>query len=576
MAFEVTYLLNGIPVRPVNADDIGFKLDWTGDAREAELTTDTIELANEAKRLVLDHIDQFGVYEGIPFEVQIGGLNIEYYIDLTDEPKISGEGDSTIEVTIKRRKAVDWFLNQANALSFEAINVTNPITGFDVPYLIVKDNQAELLITLAISTYSLTKALIEGIQDLTTAVAELIQASTPNTGVPPSIDTGDIIAAAIKVTARTIYVIALTVAIIELTQQIMELLFPPIRKFRGSTVLELMRKGCEKLGFEFSSSILEGQYSALTICGVPTVRATPSIFTTLFSINNGVYNENYPTARDTVSTLGGLIDAMQNVFNSQIRIVGNTVFLERRDFWVQNANTTITNTLNLQDVRENQWTYNTEETWKRYYLHYQLDYSDSHTLDKIEGSDCEYNTDPLTVQNADLVSIKGLFDINIPFALGVRKDSLTVVEQAALPFASLADAVINFFGGNSNLTALVLGRIGVMQISQQYFSTTKLLYCVGGRQPSNYLSLISANKFYTDFHAINQVKENFKRIYSAPVAFSTAQFEALLDNNYILDEQQNSLEIRTFEWFNVSKTAEITYEQLSNEGFNTKTTLING
>ena len=289
-----------------------------------------------------------------------------------------------------------------------------------------------------------------------------------------------------------------------------------------------------------------------------------------------MYNEGYPTSRDTVSTLGALIDAMENVFNSQVRIVNNTVFLERRDFWVQNANTTITNTLNLQDVRENQWSYNIEEAWKRYYLHYQLDYSDSHTLDKIEGSDCEYNTDPVSVNNQDLVAIKGLIDVNIPFALGIRKDKLTIVEQAAVPFAQLADAVINFFGGNSNLAAAVLGRIGVMQISQQYFSTTKLLYLVGGRQPSNYLNLISANKFYQDYHAINQVKENFKRVYSAPIGFSTAQFEALLDNNYVVDEQQNSLEIRTFEWFNVSKTAEITYEQLSGEGFNTKTTLING
>ncbi len=48
----------------------------------------------------------------------------------------------------------------------------------------------------------------------------------------------------------------------------------------------------------------------------------------------------------------------------------------------------------------------------------------------------------------------------------------------------------------------------------------------------------------------------------------------LLNNNYVLDQNGNSLEILTFEWINESKTAEITYSELSNEGNNTETILI--
>ena len=50
----------------------------------------------------------------------------------------------------------------------------------------------------------------------------------------------------------------------------------------------------------------------------------------------------------------------------------------------------------------------------------------------------------------------------------------------------------------------------------------------------------------------------------------------LLDINYVQDQDGNSLEILTFAWVNESKTAEITYAVLSNEGFNTKTILIDG
>ena len=115
-----------------------------------------------------------------------------------------------------------------------------------------------------------------------------------------------------------------------------------------------------------------------------------------------------------------------------------------------------------------------------------------------------------------------------------------------------------------------------MLIGQAFFGTTKLIYQTGGKQASNYREVIGANALYQKYHTINQVKENFKRVYTETIAFSTDQFLKLLDNNYVTDQNGNSLEILTFEWINESKTAEITYSVLSVEGFNTKTILIDG
>ena len=109
MSLENEYFIAGIPVRPVNADEIGVKLDWTGEAQEAELSVDSIQLSGKGKKLVLDHIAQLGVFEGLPFTAKIGGYIIEYFIDLTEDPRISGKGDSTIEVSIFRREAVKAF-----------------------------------------------------------------------------------------------------------------------------------------------------------------------------------------------------------------------------------------------------------------------------------------------------------------------------------------------------------------------------------------------------------------------------------------------------------------------------------
>ena len=575
MNLESRHFINNIEIRPKNGDEIGLKLDWSGETEEAELNTDSIILENLAKKLVTDHIEQYGIFEGIPYTFMVGNFSLDYYIDLTDNPQISGTGDSAVEVKIKRRKAIDWFKEQANGTSFELINKEIGINTIDVPYLIVKDNQAELLIMLLITTFTLTKSLIEGVKDLSDAITEVIKASTPNLGIPPSYNTGAIISAVILALARLVYVIALTIALIDMTKQIIEIIFPPIRKFKGATVLELMQKGCHKLGMTFQSTIIENN-SQLTIVGVPLKKDKESILTKLFTLTTGYFNKGYPTARDSVSTVGQLMDTLQQMYNAKFRVVGNNLIFERRDYWVLNSGVSIVNTLNLQNVRENQWQYNTADAWKRYYMHYQYDISDWHTMDKLDDTDCEYSTEPVSVSNADLVSIKGLVDIQIPFAFGIRKDSLTWIEKFCIPFTQTADTVISFFGGGSSLTASVKGRIGVMLIGQAFFGTTKLIFQTGGKQPPAYREVIGANALYQKYHKINQVKENFKRIYTETIAFSTDQFLQLLDNNYVTDQNGNSLEILTFEWINESKTAEITYSVLSVEGFNTKTILIDG
>jgi hypothetical protein len=120
------------------------------------------------------------------------------------------------------------------------VNKTNPISTINVPYLIVPDNQAEMLIMLLISTYTLTKALIEGIKQLVASITHFIKITFAGTGVL----VGQIISAALLLIANIVYVAALIIALIDLTKKIIELIFPSIRKLKGSTVRELITKGC--------------------------------------------------------------------------------------------------------------------------------------------------------------------------------------------------------------------------------------------------------------------------------------------------------------------------------------------
>jgi hypothetical protein len=574
MSDETKYFLNGIAVRPDNADSIGFRSDFTNNVEELQLNTDSIIFKAEAHSIILNHIASLGVFEGIPLTIQIDGVSIEYYIDLQDSPRIT---DSESEVKIVKRFSYDDFFSKAKGLSFESLNANAPIQNiFNIDYVIVKDNQVEILITLGLSTYQLTKALIEGIQDVAEASAELVQATTLNVGVTPSADLGDILALVIKAVARIIYVAAIIIAILSLIEQIFEVLFPKIRQLKASFFKELMRQGCEYLGYEFESELLDNpEISPLTYLPVPLLDTSADIFQVFLNIQQSAYNKGYPTANDSTPLLSDLFEQMESFFWAKTRIVnGNVVKFESEDYWFDNPGINVINTLNIQETRENSYSFRFDDVWKRKLIGYRYDESDVHTLNNLERLSTEYSTEPVTVVNADLVNIRGLDERRFPFAFGIRKNSLNYVEKVALTLAKFADSIVNFFGGNSNLASQIQSRVGLLQISQQHFSMSKVLWTINGRQPSNYLDKIGADVIYKRYHINAQVKENFERVETATIPFSAQNFVDLQNNNVVTDQTGTDIEILTIDWINETRQAVITYVFKSSEGNNTKTILI--
>jgi len=562
MILETKHYINGIEIRPLNFDEIGFKIDYSQDYNLPEINTDSVILVNEAKQLVIDHINTLGVFEGIPYNITFGGVTLNYYIDLTDNPLM---GDSQIEVKIKRRKSVLNFMDKANGLSFELLNKTHPITTIDADYIIVQDNQGVILTMLLINTFTLAKESAESIVSVAESAADLIKAGTPNAGFP-SIDLGDIIAAVILFVARVVYAAFILIQILEMIKQMLDILVPTIRQFKASTVLELINKGCTKLGYTFQSSLVN---SKLAILPVPLANNKPSVFEYLSSGDSTFYTKGYPTALDSTPTLGNLMDFVKNYYNADLSVIGSVVKLEQH---TQTPSTIINNTLNIQSTREDSYSFNSAESWKRYLVKYRFDVSDLHSLNNYQKGQAEYSTEPINVVNADLINIKGLVSVDIPFALGVRKNALNYVESKLLNFAQYADTIVSLFGGNSNYVSKINARKGVIQVSQQQFSQSKLLYLQGSKQPINYLDIIGAKAVYNN-HISNEVKENFKRIYTSSIPLSSHQFNEIINGgNTVKDSLTDEiLEIITIEWVNEGVKATINYSVKGNEAFNTKT-----
>lgn len=524
------HYLNGVEVAPRNVLEIGLITDYTGNPEMLQVDTDTIVLPREARKIIMQHVATQGVFEGIPYTLEVGNIQLDYYVDLTESFAIR---DFEVEVKIKKRKGFDNFFENAEGLSFELMTKKGVNFNFvNLPYLIIPENQVEIGLTLSLAIYSLTREAIQATRDLVSATEKLIRAVTPNVSLVPVPPLGEIIALSVAVVAQLAYTLAIYVALIKLARQLQELIFPKVRYYKGATIKELIKKGCEYLGYTLDSNLLNS-WDKLTIMPVPLIKDKRSVFNFIQNDLNFSFTKGYPTAQDTVSTLGELINAVETWFNAKTKVLNGVVQIERRDYWKNITTNTTLPALNLQSDRQNEYRFNTEEAWKRTYIHYQVDYADTHTLDKFDPTDAEYSTEPLNVINEDLVSIRGFNDVNIPFALGVRKEKLSYIEIFGRTFLQLADSIIGLFGVDLNFTSLITDRLGVTQISNQFFGVTKVLYAVNGRQPSNYVDKIKASNIYNLYHKINEININGYKVYNdAPMRLNPQEFISLLDNNF--------------------------------------------
>lgn len=553
------HYINGVEVNPRNLQEIGVQYNGSNISTGLAVNVDSILLVREDyENIIKPHIQQLGFFEGIPYTmVTNSGIPVDYYIDLKENPIFR---DFEVELKIKKLGGFDQFAEKARGTSWELVAKTISIPSFDVPYVIIKDDQAVTAISMAITLYVMVKELIDATKQLIATIVDLIGSVTPNVGAGVTMDIGDIISQVIKVIFQIAYVALLLSAVIALGKQLFELIFPKIRYFKGVKYNDLLRVGCQYLGFNFQSTVLASM-SGLTVLPKPLKKQSKKWF--MFQQNdlNLAFNKGYPTAQDTIPSVWQALEEARKLVNGKIRIIGNTVHLERRDYWSTVSPNNLTPALALQQEASDEWTPNTDEVWKRAYISYQVDPTDLHTFDNFEGVDAEYDARPVNVVNQNLVTITGMKDVSLSFALGARKDQLNWLEKLVKSVFKVIDKVSSTFGGNSSLVAKIENRIGVLVISQQYFNTTKLLYTVGGKQPENYLSYIRASEIWKRYYTIDQIENNGWKIRNdVPIVINDQDFVNLLNNNWV-DIDGKMCELTEFLYIEDSCTLSASYRE---------------
>lgn len=481
-------------------------------------------------------------------------------------------GLDSMNVSLEMRKSFKHFFDNADNLIFKVLDDQGFLTGLDVdvPYIIEPADIQARRFTALITTLSLLYQLYTAILELAKVVAAFLDV----------VGTGPLTAVA-QLAAVLIWTASVIIALIQSITDLKELFFPKLRYFKAYSMYDLIRKGCEKLGYTFQSTVLQNELFNWYILGRPETDGTQS-FQLFQSELNGYWNKGYPTSQDSVKTLGDLIEFVLTTFNCRIFAFEGSVVLERRLYFANNASIKLVPTKTDQDNHDDVYAFNDDEVWGRTYDHWQVDYSDIHSPDADAGMKSEYITEPLTVINQDLVNLTGLKENSAPFALGSRKYGYTRLENEIIAILQLYDATINAFGGSSNATANVSNRDGVLIIEKQYFGVTKMLILNVttdgsgnkiGKQVPNYRDIISMDNIYNFFKQDLQVINNNYAVKEMTVPFTDENFISLLQNNFVIYEPTGEpVEVVNIEWNDRKNSARIIVLLPDDSAFNTKTT----
>jgi hypothetical protein len=549
---------NGKNIKVENIRDLQLRCNFEDILTGLEFDFDSLVVPKPYNNVITDwELNGGGVGVGIPTLVTIENTTLPAYLDLTDS-YVKRTRNS--EVRIKKRLGADNFLDYAQGVTFEWLNAQGvDFEAEKIKYLIVPENQGQIALSLFIALFMTgTQAynIIKEIADLTAEGIAIAQIDPVGAG-------SQAVAVSLRLVYLTTYLAIVLGLTITLLRQIKELVFPKIRELYAPRIKKLIQKACEFKGYTLQSSLLD-EFDNLSIIPVPKTKNKQSIFRFLEQDRTDYYNNPFPTSMDFCNTLYVLIEEVLKIFNAEIRINNGVVKIETESTFINQASINFVEMFNLQDKKQLESSYNTNEIYTRYYLNYSVDQSDTHTSNDLNNTFTELGAKNSYQTDQDLNLLKGLYQRQFLFSLGSIKTDLTTIENIALTVFKSIDFLLEQVKGSSNLGNIITNRQNILQISNQFFSNTKI-YRNGsnGKVASNY-SDVYTPQLWNNYHYLRkQELYGWETYENMPTVINLDTALSLLDNNYCL---MNGTIVKivnfTYNWR--TKIGNITYRKRNN------------
>lgn len=571
---------NGLIIsEPRNWEELEIEKNFLDRNDDVNINISSLEFAGEEAKNIVDRIlsglsGGVGVFEGDEYTIEVGEVGAPIYIfdgylDFTEGAEIRGCNEVT--VALKKKEGGDWLNDVADAFSFRYLFDEGVITSNDfikVPYVINYIPDGVQLVTLSISLFMMTKELISAIRSIAEAAGDVTDAATPVVGVGvgagavvvTAADLGNFILVVIKLVAYIAYTIAIVIAIKNLIEDIIAQLLPKKRFHLGMRLYDLFRKGAEYLGLSFSSQLLTERFEWVVI---PSKGHKGGEKPTGFV---GAWQESgVPNANDGFDTFGDLIRVWSRALNADYKIVNGVFYFERVDFWDSVGNYIIPDFFTDQSQLKDVFKLNTDEIVANYNINWAYDTQDQNTLDNQSGRVFQAILEPNATNKPELVNLKNLQEVGIPCSLGLRKNSLTAVEEVLKGLASFVDSVTGFFGSGTNFGAQIENRKGALLLSSDFLTIPKVVVMQGSKLAKDQREKLAARKLWEDLHFINSFAEvngehnQYYRFENVKVPFCLGDFVNLLNNNSCKTTEGEEAKIESLKWTIWENTAIISF-----------------
>lgn len=553
---RIKHSINGVNFVPTNKDafslqaQFGEKLgEWMNDFT----AENRVVLPQEAYIELLRHFNDTGVQQMPRYNISIDNNNNEFYVDLYNNVRVAG---SMAEVSIKNFISKDNIKDSIYNLTFEYLKQSGKITDSDmirIPYVVIPDDIGSKILSITMMIFVLTKEIIDRSIKLTTRIGDLIAGTTPSVGVGVVYPTGALIRFGILIAMDVAILVLLTLALIRLFKQAFELLYPPLRHMKAMTVDRLLTISLAEFGISYQSS-LKHIFGKLAIVPVPIDFQKKKFFELLLNEDDRILNRGYPTSSDTIPTAGLLIDELCKMYNIMPRIKNNKLILEPKATEINPIPVMLDHNFANQDKKEIEFDLDMSKIWNTKIISYLNDSTDKTLFDNPRGLRVEYKTIP-TVQSDELTIIKGFEGIRINLALATIKKT-TKLDSFLMSMAKASDNLLN-----TNFVSRLNDRDGVMALSSDNFSITKLIYQNNGKQPANYTSFIGAASLGSNYHSIDSSSNSLFRVFSGVrVRMDNLQFNSILQNNVVNLEGEEA-EVLSVDYLGEDSIATISYRQ---------------
>lgn len=518
---------------------------------QANISSTEFEFVNEFAESISEWVSGglsggFGIFQGVPLNIQITGQSPSYnafdgFLDMTDDFEIVNP--TTIKGKIKKDNGLQNLDDLASGLTWEYLFQEGILTTDDMewcPYVIEKEFDVTTFLLLILAIYTTTTILIDLVKELAQSLASGI--SSP-----------------VLFALDVIYAGLLVVSLVSMLQDFVRMIIQPIKFTRAMRLKRLLDIGSSHLGFTYNSTISEiEQNKILLIPSKDSVDEQTNATKQRLGILIFQEGTGFPNARDYGYTFGEILALVNKTFNAKIGIKNGVIQQHslNSSWWIQQS------TFQIPDILMESKKYNSNELVSNILLTFTPDSQDKNVIENYKGTSYEIITTPITTPNIKRVLMNGLNEIEIPYALGIRKNKTNFIEDT-LDFlvdvgTDLVNSIQNLTGTGGNIPSIP-SRIGVVKFETDFLNVPKMLYVNDDNKlPSNYHDLWSAKVLWNKYHieksfvGNNFLNANQWEIYEGVrIPFGFSDFLTLIDNSYFFDQLGNTSQVLKISW-NVS------------------------